>query len=91
MMMPPPIILLLLLPFHTGLCVYLVHYTNLEATGAALASAATLTVTGFLLVLYALRTRARQCWGGFSRHAWHDWPAILWLAIPGALVSDSAV
>lgn len=89
MMMPPPIVLLILLPFHTVFCIYLVHYTHLEATGAALASAGTLTVTGLLLVVYALRTRARQCWEGFSHHAWHDWPSILWLAIPGALMFGS--
>lgn len=88
-MMPPPVILLLLLPCHTGICIYLVHYTHLEATGAALASALTLTVTGLLLVVYSLRTKARQCWQGFSHYAWHDWSSILWLAIPGALMFGS--
>lgn len=86
-MSPPPLILLALLPFHTGLAIYLVHYTSLGAPGAAIATATTLWVTGILLVLYAMRTRAAQCWDGFTQRAWADWDAVLWLAVPGALVS----
>lgn len=88
-MNPPPLILLCLLPFHTGMAIFLVHYTPLRAPGAALATGITLWVTGLLLVVYALRTRARQCWEGFSNQAFKEWANVLWLAIPGALMFGS--
>lgn len=89
-MTPPPLILLCLLPVHAGIAIYLVHYTSLGAPGAALATAATLWITGILLVILALRTRARECWDGISKKAFQEWPAVLWLAIPGALVRHSS-
>lgn len=88
-MNPPPLILLALLPFHTAFAIFLVHYTPLGAPGAALATAGTLWVTAFLLVVYVSYTRARECWDGLSGLVWTEWGSVLLLAIPGALVSHS--
>lgn len=88
-MNPPPLVLLALLPMHTGIAIFLVHYTHLGAPGAALATGITLWTTGLLLVAYSLRTRAKACWDGFSKQAWKEWGSVLWLAIPGALMFGS--
>jgi len=74
---------------HTGIAIFLVHYTHLGAPGAALATGITLWTTGLLLVAYSLRTRAKACWDGFSKQAWKEWGSVLWLAIPGALMFGS--
>lgn len=89
-MAAPPLILLCLLPLHTAIGVYLVHYTPMGAPGAAIATATTLWITGILLVIYALKTRARECWDGLTHKAFHEWGAVLWLAVPGALVRSLA-
>lgn len=87
LMAAPPLVLLAILPFHTLLAVFLVHYTSLGASGAALATAATMWTAGLGLILYVSRTRAKECWDGWTRKAWEDWGSILWIAVPGALVS----
>ncbi|TXT04828.1 hypothetical protein VHUM_04096 [Vanrija humicola] len=89
LMSAPPLVLLAILPFHTGLTIYLVHYTSLGAAGAALATAATMWTAGLGLVLYVSRTRAKECWEGWTRKAWEDWGSVLWIAVPGALMFGS--
>ncbi|KAL1404977.1 ethionine resistance protein [Vanrija albida] len=88
-MAAPPLVLLAILPFHTLFAIYLVHYTDFGAAGAALATAATMWTAGLGLVLYVSRTRAKECWDGWTRKAWEDWGSILWIAVPGALMFGS--
>jgi Na+-driven multidrug efflux pump len=90
-MHPPPFVILGLLPFHVGLCIFLVHHTYLGAAGAAIAGAMTFWAAGGLLVVYVAMTSARECWGdGWDRKAWTGWWQVLKLAIPGAIVSSKA-
>ncbi|GMK58718.1 hypothetical protein CspeluHIS016_0601600 [Cutaneotrichosporon spelunceum] len=88
-MTPPPLILLGLLPLHLALAIYLVHYTSIGAPGAALATAVTLSTAGLLLVILALRTRARECFDGLSKKSFTDWYTVIKLAVPGALMFGS--
>jgi MATE family multidrug resistance protein len=69
MMTPSTWIILVLLPIHGALCALLTLYTSLGVYGAALAQISTYYLFGLSIAGWVWRSKARDCWGGFSVRA----------------------
>lgn len=67
MMNPPTIAIAVILPFHILLSYCLILRTSLGVNGAAIAISITNWAFGFFLVGWICCSRARECWGGWSR------------------------
>jgi MATE family multidrug resistance protein len=57
--------------------------------GAPIAVAVTDNLLAILLLLYVRFIAGSQCWGGFTRKAWHNWGPMIRLALPGFVMVEA--
>jgi multidrug resistance protein, MATE family len=57
--------------------------------GAAAAMAVTQNLLPALLALYVYVVEGRECWGGLSRRALHNWGPMIRLALPGMIMIEA--
>ncbi|KAF3350343.1 Putative O-acetyltransferase CAS1 [Verticillium dahliae VDG2] len=79
-------VLVVVAPFNVFINWFLVWHMELGYIGAPIASTMTQNLLPLCLLLYVRFVDGRQCWGGFSRRAFSNWGAMLWLALPGMIM-----
>ncbi|KAM0323493.1 hypothetical protein ACHAQA_008773 [Verticillium albo-atrum] len=73
-------------PINVVINYILVWRMGLGFIGAPIAVAITQNLLPLFLFLYVRYIDGSQCWGGFSRRAFSNWGAMLWLALPGMVM-----
>ncbi|KAM0280449.1 hypothetical protein ACHAQH_004028 [Verticillium albo-atrum] len=79
-------VLLTVAPINVFINWFLVWHMGFGFIGAPIASTITQNLLPLFLFLYVRFVDGSQCWGGFSRRAFSNWGAMIWLALPGMVM-----
>ncbi|KAF3768046.1 MATE efflux family protein [Cryphonectria parasitica EP155] len=82
-------VLLIAAPFNVFLNWFFVWHLGWGFIGAPVSVVITQNLLPILLTAYVYFVDGRQCWGGFSRRALHNWGPMIRLSIPGMIMVEA--
>jgi MATE family multidrug resistance protein len=85
------VVLLICTPINIALNYVLVFVLQWGLTGAALAVVISNTLLPVCLFLYVrfIKPSSLECWGGFTKQAFHNWGPMVKLALPGIIMVEA--